>query len=101
VEQATAAGGCIPAVLDALDQGTIADLPATRISEMTRDELVRVIQSAHIPFLNEESGAHLVFQDRQTLERLANLAQRCCFNRSTRADSQVGISTYERQTLDA
>jgi hypothetical protein len=100
-EQETPISSRIPAALDALDQGTIADLPSTRISDMNCDELVRVIQNAHLPFLNEETIAHLVFQDRQTLERLANLAQRCCFNRTIRPGSLVGDTNYERQTFEA
>src|SRR5262245_44767768 len=91
----------VPAVLDALDEVTIADLPWTRISEMNRDELVRVIQKAHLPFLSEERCAHLTFRDRQTLERLACLAQRCCFNRTSRPGSPAGNTTNERQTFDA
>src|SRR5262249_49789298 len=86
---------------EALDQGTIADLPATRISEMNCHELVRVIRNAHLPFLSDEACEHLAFHDRQTLERLANLAQRCCFNRTTRPGSPVGNTTYERPTFDA
>jgi hypothetical protein len=101
VEQATRASSRAPVAIEELDQGTISELPATRISEMTCDELVRVIQNANLPFLSEETSAHLAFHDRETLERLVNLAQRCCFNRLTRPDSLVGNATYERQTLDA
>ena len=89
------------AISEALDQGTIADLPSTRISEMNCDELVRVIRNAHLPFLSDEACEHLPFHDRQTLERLANLAQRCCFNRMTRTDRPVGNTTYARQIFDA
>jgi len=101
VAQQTSTVSHVAATLAALDQGTIADLPSTRISEMNCDELVRVIQNAHLPFLNDEACEHLTFHDRQTLERLANLAQRCCFNRTTRPGSPVGNTTYERQTFDA
>jgi hypothetical protein len=94
VEQATRTSNCAPPAIDALDQQTISDLPAARISEMSCGELVRVIQNAHLPFLSEETSAHLPFRDRRTLERLANLSQRCCFNRSTRPDSLVGNTTY-------
>jgi len=51
---------------------------------------VRLIQTAHLPFLSDETGAHLAFHDRQTLERLANLARRCCLNRTARPGTQVG-----------
>jgi hypothetical protein len=101
VEQEVRADSRPPFAKDALDEGTISELPATRISEMSCDELVRVIQNAHLPFLSEETIEHLPFRDHQTLERLANLAQRCCFNRSTRPDSLVGNSTHERQTFEA
>src|SRR5262245_29163705 len=86
---------------DALDQGTIADLPSKRIAEMNSDELVRVIQNAQLPFLSDEACEHLAFHDRQTLERLANLAQRCCFNRTTQPGSPVGKTMYERQNYNA
>src|SRR5262245_9173378 len=101
VDQHTTTVSHVAATLEALDQGTIADLPSTRISEMNCDELVRVIQNAHLPFLSEAACEHLAFHDRETLERLANLAQRCCFNRTTRPGSPVGNTTYERQTFDA
>src|SRR5262249_36185688 len=91
----------VSAAHNALDQGTIADLPSARISQMPCDELWGVIQNAHLPFLSTEACEHLPFHDRQTLERLANLAQRCCFNRTTRPGSPVGNTTYERQTFDA
>src|SRR5262245_21728587 len=101
VDQLSPASNRAAAALDALDQGAIAELPSTRISEMNCDELVRVIQNARLPFLSGETHDHLAFHDRQTLERLANLAQRCCFHRTTRPGSPVGDTTYERQTLDA
>jgi hypothetical protein len=68
---------------------------------MSHDELVRVIQNAHLPFLSVETSEHLAFHDRHTLERLANLAQRCCLNRATRAGSLVGNTTCERKPFDA
>lgn len=80
----------VPAAPDVLDQGTIANLPSTRISELQSDDLVRVIQAADLPFLSAETGAHLAFLDHQTLERLANLARRCCLNRTTRPGTPVG-----------
>jgi hypothetical protein len=100
VKQEIRAGIRPPVGMDALDPETISELPAARISQMSCDELVRVIQHAHLPFLSEETVEHLPFRDHQTLERLANLAQRCCFNRSTRPDSLVGQTTRARQTPD-
>jgi hypothetical protein len=101
VQPETQTSGRLRVAVDALDQGTIADLPSARISEMDCDELVRVIQNAGLPFLSDETREHLVFRDRQTLERLANLARRCCLNRTTRAGSLVGTTTYALQTFDA
>jgi hypothetical protein len=101
VDQRTPASSRVAAALEALDQGAIADLPSARISEMNCDELVRVIRNAHLPFLADETCENLALHDRQTLERLANLARRCCFHRATRQDSPVGNTTYERQTFDA
>lgn len=77
----------------ALDQRTIADLPSTIFAEMTRDELVRVIRIADLPFLAAATFEHLPLCDRQTLERLANLARRCCLNRKTSARSSCANTT--------
>jgi hypothetical protein len=92
---------CLPDAVDALDAHTIADLPRTKILEMNRDELVRMIRNSHLPFLSEETSEHLAFHDRQTLERLASLAQRCCFYRMARSGSFVGNTTDDRPTFDA
>jgi hypothetical protein len=80
--------GRLPEGVEALDRG-LAEFPSARISEMNCDDLVRVIQNARLPFLSAETGEHLAFRDRQTLERLASLAQRCCLNR-TRAGQSAG-----------
>jgi hypothetical protein len=101
VDLLTPASGRVAAASEALDQGAIADLRSTQISELSCDELVRVIQYARLPFLSDEACEHLPFHDRQTLERLANLAQRCCFNRTMRPGRPAGNTTYERPTFDA
>lgn len=67
---------------EALDDATIADLSLTTISQMTRDELVRVIRDARLPLLAASSAEHLAFHDRRTLERLTHLAGRCCRHRA-------------------
>lgn len=72
---------------EALDEATIADLPAMKISHMTDDELVRVIRAARILQLKCASDEHLDYYDRTTLERLAYLARRCCRNRTTASRS--------------
>ena len=91
----------IPIVQEEFGADTIARSPTTRISDMDRDELVRVIQNGHLPFLSHETCEHLPFHDRQTLERLANLAQRCCINRTTRTVNADGNTTHERQIFGA
>lgn len=72
---------------EALDDATIGDLSLDTISQMTRDELVRVIKAARLPLLSAASADHLEFHDRQTLERLVHLARRCCHNRMTASRS--------------
>jgi hypothetical protein len=95
VERSRAAQGTLtsiraPECVDVVDPETIVDLSATRISEMNCAELVRLIETAQLPFLSAETGAHLAFHDRQTLERLANLARRCCLNRTAHPGTPVG-----------
>lgn len=68
---------------EALDDATIADLSAMKISHMTDDELVRVIRAARMLQLTGASDEHLEYYDRITLERLVHLARRCCRNRTT------------------
>lgn len=68
---------------EALDDATIADLSATKISHMTDDELVRVIRAARLPKFNTASSANLELYDSSTLVRLACLARHCCRNRVT------------------
>ena len=65
---------------DAFDKAKIASLSATQISEMTRTELIRVIENTSIPVAAGRHNVHVVCADRQTLERLAFLARRCCQN---------------------
>lgn len=64
------------------NQAEMAEIPSTRILHMDRDELVRLIRAAHLPFLSAEIDEHLQFRDRQTLIRLAMLARRCFQNRA-------------------
>lgn len=76
---------------EALDDATIADLPAMKISHMTNDELVRVIRAARLPKFNAASSANLEFYDSNTLVRLACLARHCCRNRMTASDSRLSV----------
>jgi hypothetical protein len=78
---------------DPLDGATIAGLSAETISRMDSDELLRVIRAARLPFVTEENDAHLTFQDQETLERLANLARRCCQSRASA--SRLGRETVQ------
>lgn len=72
----------------ALDDATIADLSPMKISQMPRDEMMRVIEAARLPLLPTGSAKHLEFHDRKTLERLVHLARRCCHNRRTASQSE-------------
>jgi hypothetical protein len=81
----------LPDDAEALDDATIADLSAMKISQMTRDELVRVIKAARLPQLNSATGEHLELYDRRTLERLIFLARRCCRHRTAAAPSRSSV----------
>jgi hypothetical protein len=66
---------------EALEKSDIAELSATAINQMTRDELVRMIRVANLPaLLRPELDRHLPFYDHAVLARLAHLARRCCCN---------------------
>ena len=66
--------------VEALDKPDIAELSTTHISQMTDDELVRVILAARLPLLQPEMERHLRFYDHAALQRLAHLSRRCCRN---------------------
>lgn len=68
---------------EALDDETIAEFSQMTISQMTCDELVRVIRVSRLPMLTAACDEHLEFHDRKTLQLLVNLAQRCCRKRTT------------------
>jgi len=65
---------------EALDKSTIADLSSASISEMDREELIRVIRAAELPLIDARILARLPDLDPATLERLAHLARGCCQN---------------------
>src|SRR5512140_2758005 len=81
----------LPDAAEALDDAMIADLSALKISQMTRDEFVRMIRAARLPQLNSATGEHLELYDRRTLERLAFLARRCCRNRTKASPSLPSV----------
>lgn len=64
---------------EALDKSAIAELSAGLIDRMTCDELVRIIRAAEVPVLGRpDLYGRLPFYDRETLQRLAHVARRCC-----------------------
>jgi hypothetical protein len=65
---------------DALDKIAIAEISPIQISQMTCNEMVRVIRAAKMPLLRKDVSEHLELYDRDTLERLVYLARRCCRN---------------------
>ena len=76
---------------NALDDATIAEFSQMTISQMTRDELIRVIRASRLPLLTAASNEHLEFHDRKTLELLVYLAQRCCRKRTTLSQSRHSL----------
>ena len=64
------------------DEAMITGLTGVEIGQMTDGELARVIRAARLPLLSLGMDLHLELYDRQTLERLAFLARRCCQNRT-------------------
>jgi hypothetical protein len=72
-----------PGAAEVLDDATIADLSAIKITHMTPDELMRVIRASRLPLLTAASDEHLEFTGRKTLELLVYLAQCCCRKRTS------------------
>ena len=58
----------------------IADLSLGQIRQMTREELITVINVADVPLLRGSVIEHLPYSDRDTLEKLAFLARRTVKN---------------------
>ncbi len=63
-----------------LDKTRVAEIPVGLISELTRAELIRLIEVAELRLVDARTRARLPFLDRPTLERLAHLARRSCRN---------------------
>ena len=63
---------------ESLNRATVAELTHAQISNMTRQELIRVIETAQMRLLAPDIADRLRFRDRATLERLSHLAHRCC-----------------------
>jgi len=65
---------------EALSKAMIAELPSAILSDMDRDELIRVIRGAELPLIDARTRGRLIDLDRTRLERLAHAARRCCQN---------------------
>ena len=62
------------------DKPAVAGLAIGMISKMSREELIRVIDGADLPLINSRNRQRLKYLDRPSLQRLAQLARRCCRN---------------------
>jgi hypothetical protein len=62
------------------DKPAVASLAIGTISEMSREELIRVIHGADLPLINNRNRHRLQYLDQASLQRLAQLARRCCRN---------------------
>jgi hypothetical protein len=62
------------------DRPSVARLAIGTIAEMSREELIRVINGSHLPLVNSSNRQRLKYLDRASLERLAQLGRRCCRN---------------------
>jgi hypothetical protein len=62
------------------DKPAVAGLAIGMISTMSREELIRVIDGADLPLINSRNRQRLKYLDRPSLQRLAQLARRCCRN---------------------
>jgi len=62
------------------DRPSVAKLAIGTIAEMSREELIRVIEGSDLPLINSSNRQRLNYLDRASLERLAQLGRRCCQN---------------------
>jgi hypothetical protein len=65
---------------EALDKAAIAEIPTGLFSQMSREELIRVIRASELPLVDARTLERFQYLDRATLQRLAHLARRCCRN---------------------
>jgi hypothetical protein len=63
------------------DRPSVARLAIGTIAEMSREELIRVINGSDLPLVTSSNRQRLNYLDRASLERLAQLGRRCCRNR--------------------
>jgi hypothetical protein len=73
-------GGGPPKGQGGFDKPAVASLAIGAISNMSREELIRVIHGADLPLINSRNRHRLRFLDKNSLQRLAHLARRCCRN---------------------
>src|SRR5579872_4775328 len=62
------------------DRPSVAKLAIGTIAEMSREELIRVINGSDLPLVNSSNRQRLKYLDRASLERLAQLGRRRCRN---------------------
>lgn len=62
------------------DKPSVAGLAIGKIAEMSREELIDVIRGSDLPLIDSRNRQRLKYLDRVSLERLAQLARRCCRN---------------------
>jgi hypothetical protein len=62
------------------DKDSVAALAGAQIDEMEREELIRAIKAAHVPFIRPSDEKHLANYDSDTLRRLVYLCRRMCPN---------------------
>jgi len=62
------------------DKDCVAALAGVEIDELERDELIRAIKAAHVPFIRPSDEQRLEMYDNNTLRRLVYLSRRMCRN---------------------
>jgi|HubBroStandDraft_5_1064220.scaffolds.fasta_scaffold461969_2 hypothetical protein len=62
------------------DKPSVAGLATSRIAEMSREDLICVIDGSDLPLINSSNRQRLRYLDRDSLQKLAQLARRCCRN---------------------
>lgn len=67
--------------LEALpDKDSVAALAGVQIEQLERDELIRAIKAAQVPFIRPSDEKRLAMYDNDTLRRLVYLSRRVCRN---------------------
>jgi hypothetical protein len=62
------------------DKSRVAEIPVGLVSELTRAELIRLIDVAELGPVDARTRARLSFLDRPTLKRMAHLDRLSCRN---------------------